>query len=283
MKIKKVIIIPDIHGRNFWKTIVDKYKNDPDYQIIFLGDYLDPYLWEFSSEDDIYIPSRKFIDEVIDNFLEIIDVARNSTNIKLLLGNHDLHYFPEFKDKWGCRRIDQKFDYISSIFQRNLDLFQICWGLETPLRNYIFSHAGIIQGWLDIVTNKKNFGVPESYYYSDIMNHSDEDRKLLDIPYTPEGINTLINSKAGREALNMVSRERGGSWAYGSCMWADIHEHFYDRTSRLPEYQIFSHTLNYPDYDLPYIDSKMAMLDCKKGFELNLETGTLDVLWEESW
>ena len=34
-----MIIIPDVHGRVFWKEIV---KNSED-KIIFLGDYVDPY------------------------------------------------------------------------------------------------------------------------------------------------------------------------------------------------------------------------------------------------
>ena len=274
---KKIIIIPDVHGRTFWKPIVEKYKNQEDCRIIFLGDYLDPYLWEFKNEDDIYLPSRKFMDEVVDNFAEIVDIARESSNITLLLGNHDLHYFPEFKNNWGCRRIDQKFDYISGIFLRNLDLFDAAVEVKTDSQNYIFSHAGILKGWLDIITGKRDFGGgSEPYTYFDMMGYTPEERALLDIPYTAEGINSLVNHEIGRGALFMVSRERGGSFPCGSCMWADIHEHFYDRLERLPGYQIFSHTLSYPDYDLPHIDKNLAMLDCRKGFELDLETGELN-------
>lgn len=40
---KQVIIIPDVHGRTFWKSVVEQ---DPDADIIFLGDYLDPYTQE---------------------------------------------------------------------------------------------------------------------------------------------------------------------------------------------------------------------------------------------
>ena len=35
-----LIIIPDIHGRTFWKEAIQKY---PNSKTIFLGDYLDPY------------------------------------------------------------------------------------------------------------------------------------------------------------------------------------------------------------------------------------------------
>ena len=38
-----MILVPDIHGRDFWK-VVKSYK---DNTIVFLGDYLDPYINEF--------------------------------------------------------------------------------------------------------------------------------------------------------------------------------------------------------------------------------------------
>ena len=40
-----ILIIPDIHGRSFWKKAVDENMDKVD-KIIFLGDYLDPYPWE---------------------------------------------------------------------------------------------------------------------------------------------------------------------------------------------------------------------------------------------
>ena len=38
-----MIIIPDIHGRSFWKDAVKGRENE---KIIFLGDYTDPYSYE---------------------------------------------------------------------------------------------------------------------------------------------------------------------------------------------------------------------------------------------
>ena len=43
MKLKKIIIIPDVHGRTFWRNAVEKYRNVKDVHIVFLGDYVDPY------------------------------------------------------------------------------------------------------------------------------------------------------------------------------------------------------------------------------------------------
>ena len=38
-----ILIIPDIHGRTFWKECIKCREYD---EIIFLGDYLDPYSFE---------------------------------------------------------------------------------------------------------------------------------------------------------------------------------------------------------------------------------------------
>ena len=40
---EEIIIIPDVHGRTFWREAIEKYRNKENTQIIFLGDYLDPY------------------------------------------------------------------------------------------------------------------------------------------------------------------------------------------------------------------------------------------------
>lgn len=275
-EIKKIIIIPDVHGRDFWREPVEKYKNQPGVLIIFLGDYLDAYPFEWN-DDIFYGLDTKFVDKVISGFTEIIDYARESNNITLLLGNHDLHYFPEFKDSWGCRRYDRKFDYLSGIFQRNLDLFKVTHEEVLSGKRYLFSHAGVLMDWYKSFTDKKVFGFDWSgkpeLVYSGMMGYSEDQKKILDIPITSDGINSLISTKEGREALAMVSRERGGSWYSGSCMWADIHEHFRNTSEKVPwDYQIFGHTLTYPDYDESYIGTDFAMLDSRQAYILDCKT-----------
>ena len=85
----KILIIPDVHGRTFWKTAVTQYENECD-KIIFLGDYLDPYPWEEIT--------RK---EAIRNFEEIIEYKqKNKDKVVLILGNHDMHYWTkDFKTR----------------------------------------------------------------------------------------------------------------------------------------------------------------------------------------
>ena len=39
-KKKRLVIIPDVHGRGFWRKAVSE---NPGGEFIFLGDYLDPY------------------------------------------------------------------------------------------------------------------------------------------------------------------------------------------------------------------------------------------------
>lgn len=75
-----MIIIPDIHGRDFWKEPV--YENLGQEPIIFWGDYLDPY------EDEQIAPW-----EVFPQFEKIVWLKeKHPDQVTLLLGNHDIHY-----------------------------------------------------------------------------------------------------------------------------------------------------------------------------------------------
>ena len=82
---EKLIIVPDVHGRTFWKDIMG-YEDTP---VVFLGDYLDPYPRE-------NIGKR----QAIDNFLKILDYSKQNDNVTLLLGNHDMeiNYVEPHKD-----------------------------------------------------------------------------------------------------------------------------------------------------------------------------------------
>ena len=55
MKDINVLLVPDVHGRSFWKeSVKDILENYPDARVVFLGDYLDPYndeLEEVSSKE----------------------------------------------------------------------------------------------------------------------------------------------------------------------------------------------------------------------------------------
>jgi len=65
MKKADFIIVPDIHGRPFWKEVFDY-----DAEVVFLGDYLDPY-----RSEGIY-PW-----DALDNFTQIIAYAKANPKV----------------------------------------------------------------------------------------------------------------------------------------------------------------------------------------------------------
>ena len=58
-----MIIIADVHGRDFWKAPVYEYQGKE--HIIFLGDYLDPYDYESIPQEVVFVthhvPSRLLV------------------------------------------------------------------------------------------------------------------------------------------------------------------------------------------------------------------------------
>ena len=73
-----MIIIPDIHGRTFWKDAVKQAREDE--QVIFLGDYMDPYPQEEIS-----------FEQTTSNLKEIISYKKeNMDKCVLLLGTMTL-------------------------------------------------------------------------------------------------------------------------------------------------------------------------------------------------
>ena len=83
---KNTIIIPDIHGRTFWKEAIPYV--EAGIPCIFLGDYVDP----FEDEDISGLDALK-------NLREILAFSqRYKDRVTMLLGNHDLSYLG---DPWG--------------------------------------------------------------------------------------------------------------------------------------------------------------------------------------
>ena len=124
---RPTIAIGDVHGLTYWKEIVKKH---PGHQVVFLGDYLDPY-------DEL---PRKHL---IKNLKEIIALKRAKPDkVVLLLGNHDLHYFSS-KIVQGWRYDYDLHPLVKILFLTNQELFQFAYQEE----NCVFTHAGIAQKW----------------------------------------------------------------------------------------------------------------------------------------
>ena len=145
------IVLGDIHGSTYWKTVVEE---NPSFRYIFLGDYLDPY--------------EKFTrNQLINNLKEIIQlkIDRND-DVILLLGNHDLHYI-----RWDidpCCRYDEaiaKDAYY--LFLENKHLFAYAF----QEGNRIFTHAGISEKWFF-----EDFGGDAEKNIAEQLNHPHPDQ-----------------------------------------------------------------------------------------------------------
>lgn len=231
----RILIIPDIHGRTFWK---ESCQNIDEYdKVVFLGDYLDPYPYEgISYEEAMY------------NFLEIIKFKRdNFDKVILLQGNHDAVYTNSaFKEEGMGSRYDYLHaNTIAQIFYTNYDIFQVAYEIEINNKQYFFSHAGVLKPWFD--------------------KHED----LLGKELNTECFNNLPLHHWG--IFGEVSRLRGGSHQYGGIMWADCNEHNNVSSQFENVYQIFGHTQQEED---PVITEAYACLDCRKAFILN-DDGTI--------
>jgi len=51
-----ILIVPDVHGRNFWKPVLE-YTGE----VIFLGDYTDPYPYENLNNEDALCKFRSIL------------------------------------------------------------------------------------------------------------------------------------------------------------------------------------------------------------------------------
>lgn len=230
-----IAIIPDVHGRNFWKNITSNEEIAKYEKIIFLGDYLDPYGYEMITKQ-----------AAIDNFNEIIQFKLdNMDKVILLLGNHDLPYiFKEFDTK---SRFDTTNAYkISSIFHKNYQLFKLVDEELLNDKRYLFSHAGLMNSW----ASRYKHLLP-----SIDVNH----------------INSLLMTKEGVKSLCDVSFIRGGYDSTGSIVWSDVYEKLTDAQDAMNDmydYQIFGHS---QQERYPIINDNWACLDCRQIFVIDDE------------
>ena len=247
----KWIIIPDVHGRAFWRKAVEGLagqESEPENiirewnegdKVVFLGDYVDPYPWEG------ILP-----EEALKGLEEIIDLKRkNPDRVVLLLGNHDLGYLePEI---CTCRRDSFRAGKLKRLFEDNLDLFDLVHIGTVSGRTVLFSHAGIAENW---VRRRQ-----------DIVGADGQE-------FRPERLNEMLHgSPAEREALFRaladVSWSRGGSEPVGSPVWADVDEYLLGEPLLPGYYHIFGHT--YQLYGPVHVGGQGVCVDCRKEYVVN--------------
>ena len=229
------IVIPDVHGRDFWRSAVRGREKE---KIIFLGDYVDPYSWEGIT------PHVAFLE-----LQDIIEFKKaHPDNVVLLLGNHDLGYLD--REICDCRRDELRAGRLRELFEKELDLFDIVHVEGDETGKVLFSHAGIAERWVkgreDIVGGLEGF--------------------------QPERLNEMLHGKeTERERLFMVlgdiSPARGGHSEVGSPVWADVNKYL-DGENLIDGYiHIFGHTFN---MDGPVTAGRRGLcLDCARAFRLD--------------
>ena len=126
----KILICPDVHGRKFWHKAIEMI--DEVDQVVFLGDYLDPYSHEGITFEDALIE--------LEGILALKEDYPDK--VVLLVGNHDIHYIKvEFMD---CSRLNvHRRTEVHDLFMNNIDKFQLIHEID----NYLFSHAGVYLRW----------------------------------------------------------------------------------------------------------------------------------------
>lgn len=247
METNKILIIPDVHARKFWKEVVSNNIDKVD-KVIFLGDYLDPYDYEYEENPDA------LYEDSIDCLKDIINLKKELGNkCILLLGNHIDHYlwwtFPE-----SSRYNRHDGSTYSKLLRDNIDLFNVTW-VE---KNIIFSHAGITNEWAQKVWEKLEY--PED--------------ELPDIKEIAELFRDTPVSKLSSldiSLLGEIGRIRGGVYPTGSCEWSDVREQFDSDMNPIkytPYFQVFGHT----QLKKQLITDSWACLDCRQGFVIDKYT-----------
>jgi predicted phosphodiesterase len=137
----KTCIIGDIHGRSVWKLIT--YLENPD-RVIFIGDYFDSF--DISGVEQIH------------NFKEIIEYKetaftnagkddQHKTDVILLIGNHDHHYFPEIGNTGTSGFQTTLAPSIMQVIDENRQHLQMAYQMD----EFLFTHAGVSSKFMDNV------------------------------------------------------------------------------------------------------------------------------------
>lgn len=133
----KVCVIGDVHGTTkFLDCYMNIIKNDNDCEkIIVLGDHFDPY-------------ENISVDEMIEKYQEFIDICSKDDRVISILGNHDLATYVIYNDSTNRTARGWNAEIIGNQISKNLPNSYLCY----KIGNYLFSHAGVSQVWLDDIS-----------------------------------------------------------------------------------------------------------------------------------
>ena len=181
-------------------------------------------------------------------FHEIIDIKKTSLEaVTLLLGNHDLHYLNAAME--GGRLDYSRKDLIINVITENSSLFRIAASATIGNKIYLFTHAGVKEGWLQ--KHKEELGNPTS---AEIVNRLNA--MWLDTNQRPLLLQMLAD----------VPYSRWGNSPYGSPVWNDVDD-IDDSQEEVPGFvQVFGHT---QQMTAPVIGKHFMCLDVRCTFKIS--------------
>lgn len=197
---ENVLFVPDVHGRPFWREAQDRVSEFD--QIIFLGDYMDPY-----PEEDVPIMADFQALEEIVAFKQAYP-----EKVTLLLGNHDTHYALDLTP--GDRFRPYRKRQFAAYFNKYMELFRLATVLNVDGVRCLVTHAGVHRDWYE--------------------RHAEVIGELNAANINRAGF-------ADPAILDEAGRIRYGYHPSGSILWADLRE-FDNMVPFEGIFQIFGHT-----------------------------------------
>ena len=241
----EILIIPDIHGRDFYKAAV-REAVEHGIDIVCLGDYLDPYPYEELHADGVSGPLR-----------ELLALKKEFPHkVRLLVGNHDSSYM--FHPSMCRTRYDHlNGEVYQKLFKNKANAFDLFLRTEIAGKRFLFSHAGITNTWMKECSRRLRLKGDDIDEFLDKLNY-----KFKEFCLSSEKSSIW-------SFLSYIGEERGGQDVCGSMIWADFFEHV-DKRNYLPDsdiIQIVGHTqLNYHPAS---IDTRLYCLDCREPFYID--------------
>ena len=238
---KKILIIPDVHGRDFWKEPVKQELKNDETSIVFLGDFTDGYIHEWE-------PNFDYRQHTVDNFKEVIELKRqNPDRITLLLGNHDCGY--AIGDDICSSRMDRSHrSELEELFKENRELFQIAEEHDIAGRHFVFSHAGILKVWVRSVWGEE--AESPDFKVVDSLNNA-----------------WLVDDWSILKYLGDYDTYRGwDGLQYGSPVWSDIRSWIKVAPEETYGCNIVGHTQR---TEGQVILDQIADLDCREAFYID--------------
>lgn len=167
----KVLILPDVHGNKIVlenaKAAYEKYKTD---FVVFVGDYVDSH-----TEGNSWVQQQGQLKAILDWKKEL---NKEKEVCFTLFGNHDLSYMYNYG---GVSCSSHQFfvsQDIQEFFCEHWNEFQAIKVID----NWIFSHAGITQQWLDFPLGGSFAKAPidrkNQYWTLDDVNRHFHDKNL---------------------------------------------------------------------------------------------------------